>query len=149
PCYFMQGCRYDNLTTIRTSDDRFEPARWNDFLYTSRLASALGIWPWADVFMSDETNNLLLATLSAGPVGIGDMLGAENGPNLFQAVRRDGVIVKPDAPIVPLDQCYIADANQQPSPLVASTFTQQGGRKTSYVFAFNRSGTAADQVRFS
>lgn len=149
PCYFLQGCSYDNLTTIRTSDDRFEPSRWNDFLYTSRLASALGIWPWADVFMSQETNNVLLATLSAGPVGIGDMMGSENTANIFRAVRSDGVIVKPDAPIVPLDRSYIADADQQPAPLIASTFTDQGSVRTSYVFAFNRRGTAADEVRFS
>jgi len=149
PCYFMQGCRYDNLTTIRTSDDRFCPARYNDFLYTSRLASALGIWPWADVFMSDETNNLLLANLSAGAVGIGDAIGAENPGNIFRAVRRDGVIVKPDAPIVPLDRSYIADANRQPAPLVAATYADHAGLKTGYVFAFNRDGTASDQLSFT
>ncbi len=149
PSYFMQGCRYDNLTTIRTSDDRFVPARWNDFLYTSRLASALGIWPWADVFMSDETNNILLATLSAGPVGIGDAMGSENPSNLFQSVRRDGVIVKPDASIVPLDRSYLADANGQTAPLIASTYTVHGLFKTAYVFAFNRKGTPADQLSFT
>jgi hypothetical protein len=149
PCYFMQGCRYDNLTTIRTSDDRFCAARYNDFLYTSRLASALGIWPWADVFMSAETNNVLLATLSGGAVGMGDAIGAENPANIFQAVRRDGVIVKPDAPIVPLDRCYVADANQQPAPLVAATYTDHAGLKTGYVFAFNRHGTRADQLSFT
>ena len=149
PCYFMQGCRYDNLTTIRTSDDRFGPARYNDFLYTSRLASALGIWPWTDVFMSDETNNLLLCNLSAGPVGVGDAIGAENPANLFHVVRRDGVIVKPDAPIVPLDRCYITDVDRQPAPLVAATYTDHGGVKTGYVFAFNRQRTPSGQLQFS
>ena len=52
PCYFLQGSRYENLTTIRTSGDRFNPNHWNDFLYTSRLAASMGIWPWADVYMS-------------------------------------------------------------------------------------------------
>jgi hypothetical protein len=149
PGYFLQGCRYDNLTTIRTSDDRFCAPRYNDFLYTSRMASALGIWPWSDVFMSDETNNLLLATLSAGPVGIGDAMGAENSANLFRAVRRDGVIVKPDAPIVPLDRSYISDANRVPAPLVAATFTGHGRIKTGYVFAFNRHRTPSGQLSFN
>ena len=78
PCHFLQGSRYGNLTSIRTSGDRFETNKWNNFLYTSRLADSLGIPPWADVYMSDETGNVLLSTLSAGPVGIGDAIGAED-----------------------------------------------------------------------
>jgi hypothetical protein len=147
--HFMQGCRYENLTTIRTSGDRFNLGRWTSFLYTSRLAAALGIWPWADVFKSTETGNVLLATLSAGPVGIGDAMGAETGTNLQQAVRADGVIVKPDASIVPLDRCYIADARQTPAPLVASTHTRQGGIRTEYLFAFRRPKTSESQVDFT
>ncbi|HKW29767.1 MAG TPA: hypothetical protein VJT54_10555 [Verrucomicrobiae bacterium] len=149
PCYFLQGSRYENLTTIRTSGDRFNTNHWNDFLYTSRLAASLGIWPWADVYMSRETDNVLLSTLSAGPVGIGDAIGTVNKANLLHAVRADGVIVKPDAPIVPLDRSYIADAEQKPAPLTASTYTDRGGIKTEYVFAFNRRQTPADAVHFS
>jgi hypothetical protein len=149
PCNFLQGSRYDNLTTIRASGDRFNLSRWNDFLYTSRMASALGMWPWTDVYMSKEMNNLLVSTLSAGPVGIGDVLGAENKGNLMQAVRADGVIVKPDAPMVPLDASYIADAQGQKTPLTASTFTDHDGLKTEYVFAFRRPKTTGDGIQFS
>lgn len=149
PCYFLQGSRYGNLTTIRTSGDRFNMNHWNDFLYTSRLAASLGIWPWADVYMSSESANVLLSTLSAGPVGIGDAIGAVNKANLLHAVRADGVIVKPDAPIVPLDRSYIADAEKKPAPLTASTYTDHGGIKTEYVFAFNRPRTPAGEVNFS
>jgi hypothetical protein len=149
PCYFLQGSHYENLTTIRTSGDRFNTNKWNDFLYTSRLAASLGIWPWADVYLSTETNNVLLSTLSAGPVGIGDAIGAENQANLFRAVRADGVIVKPDASIVPLDRSYIADVKNQPAPLTAATCTDHDGIKTGYVFAFNRPNTPEDNVQFS
>jgi hypothetical protein len=149
PCHFLQGSRYKNLTTIRTSDDRFNTNRWNDFLYTSRLASAMGIWPWTDVFMSRETQNILLATLSAGPVGIGDAIGAEDKSNLLCSVRADGVIVKPDAPITPLDSVYLADARKLSVPIVASTFTDHTGFKTGYVFAFNRSKITSGLVDFS
>ena len=148
-CYFLQGSHYPNLTTIRTSGDRFGTNHWNDFIYTSRLASSLGIWPWADVFHSTETDNLLLSTLSAGPVGIGDALGAESRTNLLKAIRTDGVIVKPDAPIVPIDRTYIADAQHANAPLVASTYTQHGEIRTEYVFAFNRLKTAASQILFT
>lgn len=149
PCFFLQGSRYDNLTTIRTSGDRFSRNQWNDFLYTSRLAASMGIWPWADVFMSTETDNVLLSTLSAGPVGIGDLIGDETRTNLLQAVRDDGVIVKPDASVVPLDQAYLADAKHEAVPLTASTYTDHAGTKIEYVFAFNRVGTPAGKVRFT
>ena len=42
PRHFLQGAKYSNLTTIRTSGDRFEPGKWRDFLYTSQLAAAVG-----------------------------------------------------------------------------------------------------------
>ena len=149
PCYFMEGSRYENLATIRTSNDRFRPPRWNDFLYTSRLAYSLGLWPWSDVFNSPETNNLLLATLSAGPVGIGDAIGKENKANIFKSVRADGVIVKPDVPCVPLDQCYVTDAAKSGEPLLASTYTDHDGLRTSYVFVFNRNHTETKTAQFT
>jgi hypothetical protein len=158
PCDFLQGSRYSNLTSIRVSDDRFSRARWRNFLYTSQLAFAVGSWPWTDVYFSDETDNLLLDTLSAGPVGTGDPLGAEDRNNILKAVRADGVIVKPDVPIIPLDRMYIADASAAaPSarerrglkPFLASAWTDDGSFRTAYVFAFSRSGAAYQTVRFS
>lgn len=149
PCFFLQGSRYPNLTTIRTSGDRFNRDRWEHFLYTSRLASSLGIWPWTDVCMSTEEENILLSTLSAGPVGIGDLMGSETKTNLNRAVRADGVIVKPDASMVPLDRTYLADAKGEPAPLIASTFTDRDGTKTEYVFAFNRRNSAGENVDFN
>jgi hypothetical protein len=110
PRHFLQSSMYNNLTTIRVSRDRFSSTRWDSFLYASNLVSALGIWPWSDVFMSTETDNLLLSTLSAGTVGVGDPIGAESKANLFQTVRADGMIVKPDVPIVPIDAMYAQDA---------------------------------------
>ena len=147
--YFMQGSRYPNLTTIRTSDDTFTFARWNDFLYTSQLGACLGIWPWTDVFKSSETGNVLLATLSAGPVGIGDIIGRETKTNILQAVRADGVIVKPDMPLVPLDRSYLADAHKVPAPLIASTHSQHGDITTTYVVAINRLKTKGGDVNFN
>lgn len=159
PCDFLEGTRYGNLTSIRTSDDRFSRARWRDFLYTSQLAYAIGSWPWTDVYFSDETNNMLLDALSAGPVGTGDSLGAENRKNIMMAVRADGVIVKPDVPITPLDRMYVAEAAAAPSagsrmhgdepPFIASTWTSDGSLRTAYVFAFSRSGRVYQTVRFS
>jgi len=140
PSFFLQGSKYPNLTTIRCSDDRLSRDRWHNFLYTSRLASALGIWPWTDPYMTSETGNILLSDLSAGMVGFGDPIGREDQANIFMAVRKDGVIVKPDVPIVPLDSAYIAEANGEHRALVASTYSDHDGVKTEYVLAFHVPG---------
>lgn len=140
PGFFLEGSRYPNLTTIRCSEDRLRRDRWHNFLYTSRFASALGIWPWTDPYNSVETGNILLSDLSAGMVGFGDAMGKEDQANIFRAVRADGVIVKPDAPIVPLDSAYIAEANKEKRALVASAYTDHDGIKTEYVLAFRVPG---------
>jgi hypothetical protein len=150
PRHFLQGARYGNLTTIRTSGDRLTRSKWDAFLYTSRLASALGIWPWADVFMSTETDNVLIATLSAGMVGNGDKIGAENKENLLRVVRSDGVIVKPDAPLLPIDAMYTSDAletadeSSSRTPMIASAHTDHGALRTAYVFAYSRGSEDAN-----
>jgi len=91
PRHYLQSVKYDNVTTIRTSQDRFGRSRWDQFLFGSRLAGALGLWPFSDVFLSTEADNLLVATLSAGPVGVGDPIGFLNAANLRRAARQDGV----------------------------------------------------------
>lgn len=150
PRHFLQSSLYNNVTSIRVSADRFSNARWDDFLYGSDLASALGIWPWSDVFMSTETDNLLLSTLSAGMVGVGDAIGTESAANLLQTVRADGVIVKPDAPIVPVDSTFIQDAQSLNMPMVASTYTDfGGGMRALYVFAYARGTNSPATASFT
>jgi hypothetical protein len=139
PRHFLQGTRYSNLLTIRTSGDRFDKDHWKPFLFNGRLASALGEWPWTDVFMSTETSNLLLSVLSGGSVGVGDAIGALDQKSLQRVVRADGVIVKPDDSITPLDTGYLDAANNRDSPLVAAAHTHHSGTVTSYVFAFVQS----------
>jgi hypothetical protein len=141
PRDFLQGSLYTNLMTVRTSQDDFTTIRWTEFLYGSRLANALGEWPWCDVFMSSETRNLLLSALSAGPVGVGDALGAANATNLLKAVRSDGVIVKPDVSLVPVDDAYVNDALGLNRPMVATTYTDHNNLRALYVFAYGEAST--------
>ena len=147
PRFFLQGSQYPNLTTIRASEDRFERGKWDRFLYTSLLADSLRVRPFTDVFMSTEPGNLTLAALSAGPVGFGDALGKESRADLMRTARADGVLVKPDAPLVPTDATILADSAGQHLPLIASTYTQAGGpgaARTTYVFAYTRRGDSPD-----
>ena len=136
--HYLQGSLYNNLLTIRTSNDRLETSKWDQFLYDSRLASALGEWPWCDVFMSAETRNLLIATLSAGPVGPGDAEGAVSAVNLTKVIRTDSVIVKPDVPIAPIDQTYVNDVLGLNRPMVAAAWTDHGSLRALYVYAYAR-----------
>jgi hypothetical protein len=138
PADLLQSTNYANLATVRVSDDHFKPSNWDSALFDSRQASALGIWPWTDVFNSDQTDNLLLSVLSGGIVGVGDPLGAVDAANLRRAMRGDGVLVKPDAPIVPDDATYLADATGADQPMVASTYSDHGSLRDLYIFAYRR-----------
>jgi hypothetical protein len=121
PGYYMASTRYQNVETIRVSDDGFTRERWDFFLYDSALAHAVGLWPWSDVFMSLQEPELILDTLSAGPVGVGDGLDDIDAANLKATMRADSVLLKPDVPVRPVDAMYAADAAGPDASMVAAT----------------------------
>ncbi|MGH8317724.1 MAG: hypothetical protein ACREUL_07060 [Steroidobacteraceae bacterium] len=121
PGYFLASTRYQDVEAARVSGDRFERSKWDEFLYGSALAHAVGLWPWSDVFMSRELPELILSTLSAGPVGVGDALGQIDASNLKRAMRADSVLLKPDAPAEPVDASFMTDARNLKAPMIAAT----------------------------
>ncbi len=139
PRFFLQSAVTPNLSMIRCSNDYFIQQRWRHFVYTSSLAHAMGLWPWTDTLMSRNTGDILLATLSAGPVGVGDQMGHESWSNIRKVIRSDGRIVKPDAPLLPTDQTIMAEASGKHPPFVAGTYSDQG-IKTTYVFIWRQKG---------
>jgi hypothetical protein len=149
PRFFLQGLKYNNLTTIRTSGDRFGPDKWKSFLYTSMLAYECGIYPWCDVFKSNELNNLILAVLSAGPVGTGDAIGKEDKANIMMACRKDGVLVKPDVPALPVDTDFLNDAKAVKSPMLACTYSMHSNGKTVYIFVFESDSSFSRNINFN
>jgi hypothetical protein len=139
PRQFMDASRLSNVVMIRSNLDRFEPEKWTDALYAARLIRSVGAWPHGDNLLSSETDNLRLQTLFAGTIGPMDEPGKENKVNLLRSVRSDGVIVKPDVPIVPADQCYISEASGDlESPMYAWTSTSHAELVTAYVFVYAR-----------
>src|SRR5665647_46260 len=148
PRHFLQGVKYNNLTTIRTSGDRFEPKKWMPFIFTSQLGYEMGIWSWCDVFKSPEKGNMIVSNLSAGPVGTGDAIGKEDKANIMMTCRNDGVLIKPDVPLLPVDDDYVQMARMDQKPVLAYTFTKHSGITTSYVFAFATAKTTSMQVNF-
>jgi len=142
PKHYLQSTRYPNLTTTRVSNDRFDRNRWKVFLHGSRLASALGVWPWTDVFKSSERDNLLLSTLSAGMMGVGDAIGAADKASIARAIRSDGTLIKPDLPIVHLDRSILEEARGTVAPTIATAVSQHAGGRATYVFGFTDNGVA-------
>ncbi|MBB4689433.1 CBM35 domain-containing protein [Amycolatopsis jiangsuensis] len=135
---FLQSTLYNEVTNTRVTDDRFERTKWDRLLYTSRLANAVGTWPFADVAMSFETRNLLLQNLTAGPVGVGDKIGEENADNLHRVAMADGAIVKPDTPLVADTASYVRDAGGKQAPMVATTASRHGPMTAGYVYEYAR-----------
>lgn len=136
PRHYLQSTKYQNLVTSRVNDDRFNRDRWRVFFYTSRLAWSMALWPWTDVFMSTEHDNLLLSTMTGGMMGVGDAINGADKASLVRAIRGDGVLIKPDAPILLMDRTIIAEAQGKTNPSLATTYSQHTGGRTTYVFGF-------------
>ena len=147
--HILQSTKYDNVIAVRSSNDNFQRARWDELLFNARISTAVGLWPFADAFKSPNQKDVLVATLMAGPVGSGDPLGTGSEVNLRQAVRTDGVIVKPDVALTPLDATFQSFSQSSTAPMVASTYTDHAGPRTAYVLAYARVPDALDQIAFS
>jgi len=62
-----------------------------------------------------------------------------NAANIATCARADGVIVKPDTSIVPLDRSYLSDCNRQKiSDDRRGLQPTMGAHRTAYVFAYPR-----------
>ena len=136
PLYMLQGVKYPNLTTIRAAGDGLTRDKWTQLAFNARFIHELGAWPATDVMPSHDTAAMLFATLSGGPVGVGDAFEDLDRTNIFKVVRADGEIVKPDEPLMPLDVSYMTQATQTDAPIIGATFTRHGNHATAYVLAF-------------
>jgi len=93
--------------------------------------------------------DVLLATLTAGPIGSGDALGSTVGSNLSRSLRSDGVIVKPDVPIAPTDSTFVDFSANAAAPVVAFTYTDHAALRTAYVLAYGRVQGVQNAISFS
>ncbi len=107
PADICQTVTLANVTSIRTSGDHgyivSSGYLWAWFLYTNAFAGSLGLQPYKDVFHTDSEHaevESLLSALSTGPVGIGDPLGGADPAIVRRTCRADGVLVKPDTPVM-------------------------------------------------
>ena len=142
PRHYLQSSKYQNLVTARVSEDGFSRSRWRPFFYSSRLAWSVGLWPWTDSFMSSDRDGLLLSTLTGGMMGVGDAIGGADKASILRAIRPDGVLIKPDAPILLLDRSILAEAQGKTGLSIATTYSEHAGGRTTYVFGFTDSSAA-------
>ena len=66
PCYFLQGSRYENLTTIRTSEDRFNTEQMERLPLHLTAGLLTGHLAMGGRFYEHRDGQRLLSTLSAG-----------------------------------------------------------------------------------
>lgn len=166
--HLLQSFKYQHVHTVRVSSDRFGWKDWDQEMYGSMILNAGSVWPSVDNFQTTETRNLLLGVLSAGPLALSDPIGSF--VPIPQAIRGDGLILKPDVPMVPTDASFVTEAEaveqyygingpsaSNPSntatlilpPLIGHSETDFASGKVEYVFAYSRNQNGTEPVSFS
>ncbi len=158
PADFVEAAHLDRVIAVRTSDDyRFadDPAElWTWFLTVNRLAHALGLPVFKDVFFSNADVGpdddpidgdphaeleAALAALSGGVVGVGDRRGRADPGVVLRTCDDDGRIRRVDRPIAFVDDAMFgAPARGESLAWATTTSTTSQGTWT-YVLAINTS----------
>ena len=125
PRHLLQALEIPRVTHARASDDYAvslmdqSKSNWNIGI-TSMFTDALGIAPFKDVLWTVEEQPgspygvnakeqipdraILIATLSTGPVAVGDGINFTNVQRLMRCCRSDGLILKPDRPLTTINE---------------------------------------------
>jgi hypothetical protein len=118
--HILQALQIPRVTNTRVSGDYAshltdpKSSQW-DIGISSMFADAIGLAPFKDVFWSTSLQpgspykpsamevfpdrEILIATLSTGPVGPGDAINYTNVERIMRCCRQDGLILKPDRPL--------------------------------------------------
>jgi hypothetical protein len=121
----------------QSQDD--DPYVWKHLIFTSAFYGAVGIWPSRDNIQTVADPNahedVLLANLLGGELQLGHRIGECN----FELVRKtcregDGLILKPDRPITPIDRCYLEGG------VVGYTESSHNGNTWYYVLSLPSAG---------
>ena len=130
PRHALQALEIPRVTQARASNDyalhimqKNSRPQWNIGI-SSMLAVAIGVAPFKDVLWStvNEPNapypalvmepvpdrEILIATLSTGPVAPGDGIDYIDVTRIMRCCREDGLILKPDRPLTMID-ALVAD----------------------------------------
>jgi len=157
PEFLMQALKHPVETHIRASHDYkggiAKAFFWVPFHKAGLFAWSVGLWPFKDNFQTTagqrpayniipEANPMeeaLVASLSGGPVGPSDKIGASDRELILKTCRKDGLLLKPDRPATPIDIMFIDHQGQLggKKPWVVTTESAHAIGKTTYLAAFN------------
>jgi hypothetical protein len=123
PRHILTALEIPRVTHTRTSTDyafhlEDEAQQWAMGI-SSIFADAIGLAPFKDVFWSTSVQpsapykgsphevlpdrEILIATLSTGPVAPGDAINYTNVQRIMKCCRQDGLILKPDRPLTTIN----------------------------------------------
>eukprot|EP00051_Salpingoeca_urceolata_P023417 m.397174 g.397174 ORF g.397174 m.397174 type:complete len:909 (+) comp20104_c10_seq16:1837-4563(+) len=121
PAIVLNSLTLPAVTNARASEDNFptNEHRWK-IAYTSMFYWPLRVQSFMDVVWSTANQpgnpyhvsrknvelQMIIATLSAGPVGIGDGVGLTNATLVTHVCRTDGLLLQADKAATPLDAMY-------------------------------------------
>lgn len=148
PGFWLHSLEMDRVTNVRSGADynaRFPktfmlvPQTQNALFFT-----ALGLWPSIDVmctspgpkrFYKEKHADLqvLFANLTGGILGVGDPIGYVNKPLLMLTCRSDGLMLKPDRPIVAIDLMFKPHSKYY----ICSTYSKKEDYFWDYVLVVN------------
>eukprot|EP00041_Stephanoeca_diplocostata_P018428 m.385739 g.385739 ORF g.385739 m.385739 type:complete len:375 (+) comp21011_c1_seq3:1688-2812(+) len=131
PSDFMASTQLSAVTQIRVSDD-YAVALYDQWRIggSSMLAWAVGLQPFKDVFRSTQLQkgnpllhqepnselHALVATLSTGPVAIGDKIGDTNTTLVAWCCSKNGTILKPSRPATAVELTYVSTSHPTATP---------------------------------
>ncbi|KAH9500570.1 hypothetical protein Btru_072295 [Bulinus truncatus] len=116
--HILQSVEIPTVTQARVSHDYTPGLRQWDIGITSMFADAVGLAPYKDTFWTTTTQpgspyvnktepqpelQILLSTLSTGPVGPGDGIGFINLTVLMRCCDSNGQILQPSKPATAID----------------------------------------------
>jgi len=152
PSMILASLDFPSVTNARASEDDFptNPNRWQ-IGYTSLLLGPVAVRPFFDVLWTaaDQPGNpyglkhrpnvrrdVQVATLSMGPVWIGDGPGMTDVGVVRTFAAADGTLLHPSRPATPVDAMYTSAGGPGGGAEVWSTHTASAGSAgvvTSYV----------------
>eukprot|EP00937_MAST-01D_sp_MAST-1D-sp2_P002400 g2400.t1 len=152
PNDLLAASKHAAVTNARATGDYFHAGDQWAVGATSLFYWAIGILPFKDGFYSSTNKQTggqtvgpeknpdretLMATLSCAMVGPMDGIELLNKTRIMTTCRKDGVVLKPDAPVSTADYCFTAAGGNDPGCKVYTARSQPKGLPAPALYHFN------------
>ncbi|HSU79631.1 MAG TPA: Sip1-related alpha-galactosidase [Candidatus Angelobacter sp.] len=114
------------ISAVSRNSDDFVPQEMGSFkehaLQNAYNSLYHGAFYWGDWDMywttnHDDKQNMILRTISGGPIYFSDPVGGTNPEMIWPLVYKDGRIIRPDQPGVPTEDCLFINPLKTKTPL--------------------------------